>query len=475
VSDPRKVSLRRRTHLGYAAAATVVLAVGAVNLLFRLQEAPVREWDEARHGVSAEEMLRSGRLMVTTYAGEPDYWNLKPPLGTWMIAASYRAVGPGIMGLRLPSVVSALVGVASVMVVAWPRFGPRIAIIAGAILATCFPYLLLHGGRTGDFDAPFTSTVLLAMACLLRLPGHPIHALGLGLAMSLAFLLKGFAIAPMAAAGGAYLVASGELKRVPRARWLALIVAALLPAGLWALARYQHDGTLFLTRMVEDDLLRRSARAVEGASSHPLYYIAFLLDRAAPWPAALLVVGAWLYLRARRQGAPLTPSPPTLLLIAWVVIPIAVFSASATKHHWYVNPVLPGLALLSAVAIGSLASGFGRSGRRVVGTLTLLALVFCQIRVTHYLLTRTTMNEDQRFLLSLRDLGPGSHVSGIRPWSQVERFLLQVVGGLTLTLDEHGSPSPQSEWVLVDRTAGPIRGTIVRESVHYRLVAVGSR
>ena len=51
-----------------------------INVFFLLGNVPVEAWDEARHGVSAYEMLVSHAWIVNTYRGEVDYWNLKPPL-----------------------------------------------------------------------------------------------------------------------------------------------------------------------------------------------------------------------------------------------------------------------------------------------------------------------------------------------------------------------------------------------------------
>lgn len=40
----------------------------------------IDSWDEARHGISAYEMMQRGDWLVNTFCGEADYWNVKPPL-----------------------------------------------------------------------------------------------------------------------------------------------------------------------------------------------------------------------------------------------------------------------------------------------------------------------------------------------------------------------------------------------------------
>lgn len=65
-------------------AAWAALALLAAALLFNafagLGAAEIRNWDEARHAISAWEMLNGGNLLVNTFRFEPDYWNVKPVL-----------------------------------------------------------------------------------------------------------------------------------------------------------------------------------------------------------------------------------------------------------------------------------------------------------------------------------------------------------------------------------------------------------
>lgn len=57
-----------------------LLTAGGFLLFTNLGETGISDCDEARHGINAYEMMQSGDYVVTTYRGEPDYWNLKPPL-----------------------------------------------------------------------------------------------------------------------------------------------------------------------------------------------------------------------------------------------------------------------------------------------------------------------------------------------------------------------------------------------------------
>src|SRR4051812_44262711 len=73
---------------------SLVLALMAWNVFAGLGSVSINDSDEARYGVSAYEMLHNRSFLVTTYAGEREYWNLKPPLGYWLMALSFWIFGP---------------------------------------------------------------------------------------------------------------------------------------------------------------------------------------------------------------------------------------------------------------------------------------------------------------------------------------------------------------------------------------------
>ena len=69
----------------------------------------IDSWDEARHGISAYEMLKNGNFLVNTYLNEPDYWNVKPPVSFWSIMAGFTLFGYTSVGLRFFSALAYLI------------------------------------------------------------------------------------------------------------------------------------------------------------------------------------------------------------------------------------------------------------------------------------------------------------------------------------------------------------------------------
>src|SRR5262245_61586823 len=86
----------------YSLCAASILLLALFNLTYRLSREFVYEWDESLYGISAWEALTKGSWLGTTFFGRLDYYNSKPPLMVWLIAATFKLFGPNLVSLRLP-------------------------------------------------------------------------------------------------------------------------------------------------------------------------------------------------------------------------------------------------------------------------------------------------------------------------------------------------------------------------------------
>ncbi len=437
----------------YGWCAALVMAVMAVNVFLRLSSTFISDSDEARYGVSAYEMLRSRSFLVTTYAGQPEYWNLKPPLGYWMIALSYRLFGFTPFALRLPSALFGLLVVAGTMAFAKRWGNRRLAVVAGLIVATAFGFLSNHGARSGDLDAALTFLLLLAAAQLARLARAPRRRwtmLALAAVFGCAFLLKSFAILPMVAVGAAWALWSGAWRRLRLADCLLAGGLFTLIVAAWAAARWYADGTpYFLLRMLREDLFLRSTRIIDNTTFSPFGYVTALFDRFAPWPV-VIVVAVWLSLTwpgwrpsalARRLRRGVLP-----LLVLWVAVPLVLFSLCRTQHHWYLDPTYPACAMLAGLAVLTLLRlpRPGRPRQAALALLLVLPVALCEARIAYRVIARERMTPHQRLLARLRhERGRLARelVAGY-PLQHSERFLLEVVDGFDVLDVADGPPTP---------------------------------
>lgn len=77
-----------------------VLFLVLTNVFVLLPAPRIYDWDEARHGITAYEMIKRGDFLTNTYMGEMDYWNTKPPLSFYPLIAGYKFFGFNNLGLR---------------------------------------------------------------------------------------------------------------------------------------------------------------------------------------------------------------------------------------------------------------------------------------------------------------------------------------------------------------------------------------
>ena len=418
----------------YGLCVSLVLVLMAWNVFAGLGSVAINDSDEARYGVSAWEMLQNRSFVVTTYAGEPEYWNLKPPLGYWMMALSFSIFGPTPFAMRFPSALCALAAVAAAMAVSRRWLGRRASLLTGLFFATTYGFLTNHGARAGDLDSALTLLLLVATFEVSRLGRSPWRVVSLGALLGIGFLLKSFAILPLIVTAGLYLAWSGDWRRLRIVPCLVALLAFALPIMAWAVARVHADGgsTYFLERMVREDLFERSTSIVDKVTYSPYNYVGALFDRFAPWPLLILIAA---FLAAREGG--LRPLAHRLtqgrlpLLLLWVLVPLVLFSVSRTQHHWYLDPSYPAWAMLGALAV-------------------LVPLALCEVRVLYRTLLAERSPESQRFLAALAGhrLELGSELR-TGPLLHSERFILEAMDGFRV---EEVRSEAEARWP-ADRTA----------------------
>jgi 4-amino-4-deoxy-L-arabinose transferase-like glycosyltransferase len=412
----------------YTAFSALILALAFLNCFWRLSSSVISDLDEARYGVAASEMLRNHSVLIATYAGRPEYWNLKPPLGYWMQELAYQAFGPSVFALRLPAAICALLAIALTMRACRRWFDQPTALLAGLILATCFGFISHHGARSGDLDSALTLILLIAVIQIPTLAESMQSRLLWAGMLGLGFLLKSFAILPFAAVTLVYLLWSCDWRRSRARDWLPALGLLLGVIGAWVLARAWADGSFyFVHRMFDEDLLGRVGRVVDQEHTRLWSYLGVLLDRFAPWPLFILTAALLFH-----KGWPTAPSRRVQLVLLWTLVPLVGFSTARTHHHWYLDPSYPGWSILAAAATVRLLQVAAPIRRALLVSVLVLGLVFCEARVLFRIYVTDRRPAEQAFLLSLKDhslVSTNQTIDAEFPLSHSERFILQVIDG----------------------------------------------
>jgi 4-amino-4-deoxy-L-arabinose transferase-like glycosyltransferase len=329
-----------------------------------LSDLPIVLWDESRLANNAIEMSQDGFGLVTTYLGQPDLWNTKPPLLIWLMAACLDLFGPSEWALRLPSAVAALGTCGIVYWFCRSVTGSRVAGIAGAlVLLTTYGFVAPHVARTGDYDA----LLVFFAAALVTTSYHILEDLrrerspsnGLIVCASLALLgaimtkgvaglmiLPGIALASLT--GGAIFNSLRD-----RRLWVALLLPFALTAGYYVVREFAAPG--YSEAVWANEIGGRFSTPLEGHSRPALFYLLNLLSPFSGQDVDLYLASAfpwsWLVLILVPLGTVNARFAPVLAYFGLVAISfLIVISVAQTKISWYVAPVYPLVACLAGIS-----------------------------------------------------------------------------------------------------------------------------
>ena len=149
--------LRYEKYLEYFVLSVVIY----FNFFLRLDSSFMRPWDESYYAINAFEMSKSGNFIVPLFNGQPDFFDLKPPMQIWAQILSIKVLGFNELAVRLPSAIcGALV---SIFLFAFlKRYFDRLwAWGSFFILVTSNGFINFHTARTGEMDAMLTLFLFL--------------------------------------------------------------------------------------------------------------------------------------------------------------------------------------------------------------------------------------------------------------------------------------------------------------------------
>jgi 4-amino-4-deoxy-L-arabinose transferase-like glycosyltransferase len=385
----------------------VLLVLAYMPLFWLLDSHPVQIWDEARTGLNGLNILRNHEWLVMRDAAQhPDLWNCKPPLWPWLLALSFKLVGPTELGLRLPA---ALAGLATTVVVY--RAGRRWlgswegGLLAALILLTSSGYVGYHVTRSGDFDALLTLWTTLGTLSWLRYltEGRSREAWLTGLFFFLAAFTKGVAGLLF---GPGLLVATlalGQAQRLRRpAPWLAILLL-LAGMGTWYGVRELAEPG-YWQAVWQYELGGPAGSQLEGHLTEPYYYLGLLIEyKFVFWlvPALLGGLVGW-NLPAGSPGRALAR-----LVVCVAGSFMLVLAATQTRLPWYDAPMYPLLALLAASGLLQAGQAVASQQHWRVGPAARLGGMLLLVCLPYWAQCRHLVRTyDARYRLAAPRLGP---------------------------------------------------------------------
>jgi 4-amino-4-deoxy-L-arabinose transferase-like glycosyltransferase len=352
------------------------MAVAAIVLFVGLEGTPMRPYDEGLYGRLARNAIAHD---TWTYAVESDgsfsTKFSKPPLSLWLTAASFRALGPSMLSLRLPFALAMAMGIG--ICTAWGirARGLRFGLVWGATLTLCGA--TLRWGRYASIEPMFVAFGLLALwghaeAIGSRGARRAWWALLAGLGLSLAFLTKQLAV-------GAFVLpmlvveATHRVHARPRRlrRWGLAFGTPVVLGGAWLWGAYRRVGEPLVDTFFVRSIGGRIAGFEEGINQRSLNEVASIVSDVVapfPWVLGFVVVLAATRWPASESDASDSPPRDRLLMTAMAALLVTATvlydTAARTLLPWYAFAFVPGIAAGIAWAIDHLADASASSPAR---------------------------------------------------------------------------------------------------------------
>lgn len=419
----------------------LLLAISVLLLFDNLGTMDIQWADESRHGVNAYEMMESGDYLVTTYLGEVDYWNLKPPLSCYAIMVGYKLFGYNAFGLRFYSAAS-MFGT-MVLLALWmkKRYGSVASLVSQLFLMACTILYGWHFARFGDADSMYVLFYTIAMLCMLESQRDFRWMYGSAACFGLAFMTKSWHAALIPVTCFLYVCVTGQIRKLKLKHYLWLIFFGLLPIAPWAIARFRYDGLAFFKDMLGTDVITRATTVHEEHYGGWLYYVQYLFEDPATILATVFSVAALVFgvVQKKRIAA------WQWGLLLWCLVPLVLYSLCVSKLAWYIFPSLLPLGMGLGIACQKLAENLRGKGfaPRAVCLAAALGLL-CFWSVNNLLYVRSIKCTDeydlmmQSFFIRERDSGMHAYIQyesenpyapiDYRKWMQGEVLAAELAG-----------------------------------------------
>jgi 4-amino-4-deoxy-L-arabinose transferase-like glycosyltransferase len=354
-------------------------AFGALLFLLNLGGYPLYTKGEPREAVTVFDIANGAGIILPMRAGVevPS----KPLMMHWLGALISLAAGQvNEWTVRLPSAISAILGILACYYYVRKLFDERSALIAALILGTTCQYLQAGTGARVDMTLTLFLEIaffeFIALAEGLRRPAAPLY-----LASACAVLTKGpigFALPLLVAALWIILWRKAEV--LPRLRPVQGAIILAIIGGGWYLAAVHQGGSAFVHKqLLVENLYRLLAHpGFQEGHAHPFYYVeGALVAGFMPWSplAALAILQYWQ--RARAIG------PRLGYLLVWFLTVLFFFNLPHSKRGVYLLACYPalsamiGLLLSDAISVRSLVR-WTRALSRIAG-ISFIAAAVCGI------------------------------------------------------------------------------------------------
>jgi len=375
--------------------------------------------DEGRYAEMAREMFTTGDWITTRLNGIK-YFE-KPPLQTWMNAASFAVFGLGEWQARLWTGLCGLGGVILTGYAGNRVFGARAGFYAALALGSSLFWVASGQIDSLDMSLSGMMTIVLCAVVLAQRDGatdgeRRNWMLVCWAGMALAVLAKGLiGLVLPGAVLVLYSALSGDIaiwKRLHLGKGLLLFFAVATPWFVLVAQRNPEQPYFFFVHEHWERFFLKTHHR-EGAW---YYFFVMLVPGIVPW-LGVLPQALWGAVRRQRNAV----FQPKLMLLIWAVFIFFFFSYSSSKLPGYILPIFPALALL----IGVYLENASRRSRMIAAGLLVLIGV-AGVAAVPQMVTMAVRHREETALLE-----------AYQPWVLMAGIVAAAGGALALLHARH--------------------------------------
>lgn len=379
-----------------------IIVFGIFILFIRLDIGELASLDDCYYAQKAKEILITGDWLTMHFAGEPKFDNV--PLYMWLEAVMFSLFGIHEYTARF---FSALFGLGTIILVYYLGrmwYNHRVGIYAGIVMLTT--QFFLKFARRAMFDITLTFFVILALYCFWKSFDNKRYIIGFGLCTAAAILTKSVLGTFPILICGAYLMFSGQWRRLFSLQFLAGSLIGLSVASLWFIYETAVHGDAFLGQHFGWLIFERAFETSPEKQHWYSYfwYLRKLVEHYLPW---VFLAGYGIYRMVRRNLK--QKSKSDILILCWIFVIIGIMSIAHEKKVWYIMPVFPALALVCGDALDTLLASGVRRLRFLKTAAGFFLLTVFVIIVTPLTLNKMTSLNDNVIVQSIVHLDTNRH------------------------------------------------------------------
>jgi 4-amino-4-deoxy-L-arabinose transferase-like glycosyltransferase len=328
--------------------------------------------DEPRVAEIAREMAVSGDYLLPQHSNAP--FLEQPPLYYILASLFFRLFGTSNEGFgRLASVIFALLTLAVVFSGTRRLFSERTAMLAVLILSSCFIFFEVSHKMLVDsalclFITGALFSFILAETDRLK-HGYKLFWVSLGLS----FMSKGIiGIAIPGVAVTAYYIWQGKFPDLKKTWFFQGCAVIVLIMSAWAFILYQRGGIEFIRTFYLYNQIGRflNIGIYSGGHVRPFYYyLTTIWADAAPWSLTLIpfFISIRNYTNEKR------------FIVSWFAAGFILLSIASTKRGLYILPLLPAMAVMSALWMEHVITEVSSKTDRIFLWIIIILVSVCSI------------------------------------------------------------------------------------------------